>query len=484
MAQSITRRKLGKIAAALAAAESAGAGMAATQDGGVRGYYRFPNSFLWGCATAAYQIEGAAAQDGRKPSVWDAWSHMPGKTANGDTGDIACDHYHLYKQDIQLLKSLGVKAYRFSVAWPRVVPEGSGPANERGLAFYDRLVDELLSNGIQPFATLYHWDLPQALEDRHGGWASSETSKAFSEYAGLVAGRLSDRVGHFFTVNEFLCFTDQGYGSGIKAPGRKLPDGAVNQVRHHAVLGHGLAVQAIRAAAKAGTKVGLAENARICVPVIESAPHVGAASKAMRALNAPFLTAILEGKYPDAYLLAAGRNAPRFTADEMRAIASPLDFVGLNIYTPTYIRAADSPAGFLELPQPASYPRMASEWLTIAPEIAYWAPRHLGEIWGVKDVYITENGSSSTDRLTADGKVYDTDRLMYLRNHLVNAHRATAEGWPLRGYFLWSLMDNFEWADGYTKRFGIYYVDFKTQKRTPKLTAEYYREAIARNCAV
>ena len=454
------------------------------QDGGGRGYYRFPDSFLWGCATAAYQIEGAAAQDGRKPSVWDAWSHMPGKTANGDTGDIACDHYHLYKQDVQLLKSLGVKTYRFSVAWPRVVPDGSGPANEKGLAFYDRLVDELLSNGIQPFATLYHWDLPQALEARYGGWESSETSKAFSEYAGLVAKRLSDRVSHFFTVNEFVCFTDQGYGSGIKAPGRKLPESTVNQVRHHAVLAHGLAVQAIRAAAKPGTKVGLAENARICVPVIESPPHIGAASKAMRALNAPFLTAILEGKYADAYLLAAGRNAPRFTADEMRAIASPLDFVGLNIYTPTYIRAADSAAGFAELPQPASYPRMASEWLTIGPEIAYWAPRHLGEIWGVKDVYITENGSSSTDRMTADSQVYDTDRLMYLRNHLVNAHRATAEGWPLRGYFLWSLMDNFEWADGYTKRFGIYYVDFKTQKRTPKLTAEYYRETIARNCAV
>jgi len=249
-------------------------------------------------------------------------------------------------------------------------------------------------------------------------------------------------------------------------------------------LGHGLAVQAINAAAKRGTKVGLAENARICVPVIESAPHVAAASKAMRALNAPFLTAILEGKYLDGYLSDEGRDAPRFTEEEMRAIASPLDFVGLNIYTPTYIRAADSAAGFAELPQPASYPRMASEWLTIAPEIAYWAPRHLGEIWGVKDVYITENGSSSTDLLTADGQVYDTDRLMYLRNHLVHAHRATAEGWPLRGYFLWSLMDNFEWADGYTKRFGIYYVDFKTQRRTPKLTAEYYREAIARNCAV
>jgi beta-glucosidase len=484
MPQRITRRNLGKIAVALAAAGSPREGTAASPDGAARDYYRFPESFLWGCATAAYQIEGAVAEDGRKPSVWDTYSHTPGKTANGDTGDVADNHYHLYKQDIQLLKSLGAKAYRFSVAWPRVVPAGAGPVNEKGLAFYDRLVDELLSNGIEPYATLYHWDLPQALEDRHGGWESSETSKAFSDYAGVVAGRLSDRVRHFFTVNEFSCFTDQGYGSGDKAPGKKLPASVVNQVRHHAVLGHGLAVRAIRAAAKPGTKVGLAENAHICVPAIESTRHVAAASKAMRDLNAPFLTAILEGKYPDTYLSAAGRDAPRFNADEMRAIGSPLDFVGLNIYTPTYILAADSAAGFVEPPAPASYPRMASEWLTIGPEIAYWAPRHLGEIWGVKDVYITENGSSSTDRLTADGHVYDTDRLMYLRNHLVNAHRATAEGWPLRGYFLWSLMDNFEWSDGYAKRFGIYYVDFKTQKRTPKLSAEYYREVIARNCAV
>jgi hypothetical protein len=221
MAQPITRRRLARIAAALASVESAGAGMAAIQDGGVRDYYRFPGGFLWGCATAAYQIEGAAAEDGRKPSVWDKYSHTPGKTAQGDTGDVADDHYHLYKQDIQLMKSLGVKTYRFSVAWPRVVPEGGGPTNETGLAFYDRLVDELLSNGIQPYATLYHWDLPQALEDRHGGWESSETSRAFAAYAGIVARRLSDRVQHFFTMNEFVCFTDQGYGSGIKAPGRK-----------------------------------------------------------------------------------------------------------------------------------------------------------------------------------------------------------------------------------------------------------------------
>jgi len=483
MSRALTRRNLGRIAGA-AALQKAVPPLASSPAAAGGNYYQFPDNFVWGCATAAYQIEGAVAEDGRKPSVWDTWSHTPRKTANGDTGDRATDAYHLYRQDVRLLKDLGVKAYRFSVAWPRVFPDGTGSPNEKGIAYYERVVDGLLANGIEPWATLFHWDLPQALESRWGGWQSRETSKAFAEYAAFVSKRLSGRVRHFFTINEFVCYTDQGYGSGIKAPGRKLPPAAVNQVRHNAVLAHGLAVQAIRASAASGTRVGLAENARVCVPVIESSEHIQAAAGAMRELNAPFLTAVLEGRYRESYLSSAGRDAPRFTPDDLRIISSPVDFVGLNIYNPTYIRAAATPLGFAEVPQPASYPTMASSWLSIAPEIAYWAPRHLGEIWGVKDVYITENGASSADQLTADGHVYDSDRLMYLRNHLANAHRATAEGWPLRGYFLWSLMDNFEWADGYTKRFGLYHVDFKTQKRTPKLTAEYYREVIARNAAV
>jgi beta-glucosidase len=346
------------------------------------------------------------------------------------------------------------------------------------------VTDELLAQGIEPFVTLFHWDLPQALQDRVGGWESKETVKAFADYSAFMTRRLSDRVHNFFTINEFSCFTDEGYGSGTKAPGLTLSRARVNQVRHNAVLAHGMAVQAIRAAARPGTRVGLAENPSLCVPVIESAPHVRAAQQAMRDVNAQFLTVILEGRYLDSYLSREREAAPKYTAEEMKIIASPLDFVGLNIYTPTYVRAASSQAGYEVVPYPTSYPKTASPWLMVGPEIAYWAPRHLGEIWSVKDAYITENGCSSDDVVAADGHVYDTDRVMYVRNHLIHAHRAVAEGWPLRGYFWWSLMDNFEWTDGYSKRFGIYYVDFKTQKRIPKLSASFYKELIARNAVV
>ncbi len=481
MPNDFSRRDFGKATLAAVSSTALLPSEAAAQGSSGEGYYAYPKNFVWGAATAAYQIEGAAAEDGRKPSTWDTFSHTPGKVANGDTGDVADDHYHRYKEDVGILKSLGVKAYRFSISWSRIFPDGTGKANEKGVAFYDRLTDELLANGIQPYATLFHWDLPQALETRVGGWRSSETSRAFADYAGYITKRLADRVKNIFTFNEFSCFTDEGYGSGTKAPGLKLAVATVNQVRHHALLGHGLAVQAIRASAPSDVRIGLAENSRICVPVIETPEHVAAAGKAMRALNAHFLTAIMEGKYLDSYLSRAGKNAPKFNEDEMKVIGSPLDFVGLNMYTPTYVRADDSNAGFAVAQNPSSYPHMASSWLTIGPEIAYWGPRHVGDIWKVRDVYITENGTSSDDRLTADGHIYDTDRIMYVRNHLIHAHRAIAEGWPLRGYFWWSVMDNFEWTDGYSKRFGMYYVDFKTQKRTPKLSASFYRETIARS---
>ncbi len=444
----------------------------------------FPRAFLWGTATAAYQVEGAASEDGRLPSVWDTFSHTPGKTAGGATGDVANDHYHLYKGDVQLMKALGVKAYRFSIAWPRVFPAGDGQPNPKGLDFYNRLVDELVANGIQPFATLYHWDLPQSLQTRVGGWESRDTSKAFAEYAGYVAKRLSDRVKHIFTINEFGAFVELGYRVGIHAPGLKLPAGRFNQTRHHAVLGHGLAVQAIRANAAPGTKVGLAENMTICVPVIESKPHIEAAVRATREVNAPYMTVIQEGKYTDAYLSNAGADAPKFTPEDLKIISSPLDFVGINIYTPMYVRADANRLGFTSVPHPASFPHMLSPWLFIGPEALYWGPRHAANIWKVKEIYITENGCSSSDVPAADGKVYDTDRIMYLRNYLTQLQRATSEGVPVRGYFLWSLMDNFEWADGYSNRFGIHYVDYATQKRTPKLSADFYREVIAHNAVV
>ncbi len=441
---------------------------------------RFPQGFLWGSATASYQVEGAVNEDGRGPSIWDTFSHTPGKTNNGDTGDVADDHYHRYKEDIQLMKDLGLQTYRFSIAWPRVFPTGKGTPNPKGLDFYNRMLDELLAAGIQPFCTLFHWDLPQALEDK-GGWQSRDTSEAFANYAGYVAEHLSDRVHHFMTMNEMSSFVDIGYKEGRHAPGLKLPPAQVNQVRHHAVLAHGLAVQAIRAHAKPGTKVGLAENASACVPVIETPEHIAAAAKAYREVNAGYLTAVMEGRYTDAYLAHHGSAAPKFTDADMKAIGSPLDFVGLNVYTPMYVRADDSPAGFAVVPPPSSYPHMMSGWLHVGPEALYWSPKLAAQLWNLKEIYITENGASSTDVLTPKGHVYDTDRVMYLRNYLTHLQRAVTEGVPVKGYFCWSFMDNYEWADGYAYRFGLHYVDFTTQKRTPKLSANFYKEVIARN---
>jgi beta-glucosidase len=442
----------------------------------------FPKDFLWGTATSAYQIEGAVNEDGRGRSIWDTFAHTPGKIEDHTTADRANDHYHRYKEDVGLIKSLGVKAYRFSIAWPRVFPDGTGAPNPKGLDFYNRLVDELLANGIEPYATLYHWDLPQALEDRVGGWRSSDTSKAFSDYAGYVAERLSDRVKNIFTLNEAGRFLNFGYGWGIDAPGLKLPAAELNQARHHVVLAHGLAVQAIRAHARAGTKVGPAENIAACVPAFDTPENVRAAEMATRELNAGLLGVMLEGKYTDGFLEYSGKDAPKFTPEELKVIGAKNDFVGLNIYAPQfYIAASDQKPGWKVLPFPASFPHMNSEWLRIGPEVIYWAPRLAAKVWNIDTLYISENGTSSEDKLSPDGQVYDLDRVMFLRNYLRQLQRATAEGVPVRGYFLWSLMDNFEWIFGFEKRFGIYHVDFETQVRTAKLSAAFYREVVARN---
>ena len=442
----------------------------------------FPNGFLWGTATSAYQIEGAVDEDGRGRSIWDTFAHTPGKIRDHSNADRANDHYHRYKEDVRLIKELGVKAYRFSIAWPRVFPEGTGAPNPKGLDFYDSLLDELLTNGIEPFATLYHWDLPQSLQDRFGGWQSSETSRAFADYAGYVAERLSDRVKNIFTLNEAGRFVNFGYGWSIDAPGLKLPEAELNQVRHHVALAHGLAVQAIRARGRPGTKVGPAENIAACLPAIDTPANVRAAEIATREMNSGFLGVIFEGKYTDGFLEYAGAAAPNFTAGELKIISSPIDFVGLNIYAPQYyVVATDRAPGFSVLPFPASFPRMNVDWLRIGPETLYWVPRLAAKVWNVDTIYISENGTSSADNLAADGNVYDLDRIMYLRNYLTQLQRATSEGVPVRGYFLWSLMDNFEWIYGFEKRFGLYRVDFDTQLRTPKLSASFYRNVIARN---
>jgi len=440
----------------------------------------FPKGFLWGSATASYQVEGAVKEDGRGVSIWDTFSHTPGNTHNGDTGDVATDSYHRYKEDIALMKSLGLKACRFSVAWPRIFPQGTGTPNQKGIDFYRRYCEELHAAGIGPFCTLYHWDLPQALEDK-GGWQSKATSQAFADYAGYTAGKLSDLVSHWMTMNEMASFIGSGYGSGKHAPGLVLSKQKLAQAKHHAVLGHGLAVQAIRASAGKNAKIGSAENAHAIIPAFNAPEHIAAARKAYVEENASYLTVMHTGKYTDAYLRELGADAPVFTAEEMKAIGSPTDFQGLNIYTATPVRADDSAKGYAVMAKPASYPHMASPWLTIGPEALYWAPKLAAETLGIKEIYITENGCSSADVIAEDGEVYDTDRVMYLNAYITQLQRGVSEGSPVRGYFCWSLLDNYEWADGYEKRFGITYVDFKTQKRTPKLSAKFYKNLIARD---
>jgi len=469
----------------------------ATSEAPVTAGRRFPDGFRWGVATAAYQVEGGWDEDGKGESIWDRFAHTPGKIANGDTGDVANDHYHRRTGDVALMRDIGANAYRFSISWPRIFPEGTGQPNAKGLDFYSRLVDELLAAGIEPFATLYHWDLPQALQDRYGGWRSVETAKAFAEYAGYAAEQLGDRVKHFFTINEFRTFVESGYqgfavpmrgGETIRielAPGLTLSDGELNQVRHHAVLGHGLAVQAIRAHGPSDAEVGFAENANMAVPLLDAPDHVDAAEKATRELNADFLTVMLEGRYTDAYLARTGADAPKFTDEELKTIASPLDFVGINVYRAhSYVQPSDEPPGYSTVPFSASQPKMHSAWHLLTPEVMYWGPRHVQSLWGPKSIFITENGCAALDVIADDGRVYDTDRVMFLRACLDQLQRATSEGVPVDGYFHWSAQDNLEWDRGFGNRFGMIYVNFKTLERTPKLSAEWFRRAASRNAVV
>ena len=502
MSSNFTRRDVAKVAgsAALGMTAMPVAGRAQpsaeTQAEPVQGdAATFPDGFRWGVATSAYQIEGAVKEDGRGTSIWDVYAHTPGKIKDGRNADVANDHYHRYRDDVRMMRDIGVKAYRFSVAWPRIFPDGTGQPNAKGLAFYNRLIDALLEAGIEPFPTLYHWDLPQALQDG-GGWQSRDTAKAFADYAGYVAGKLSDRAKNFFTINEFFSFVDIGHrgvetmvdGKKVRielAPGLRLPDGELNQMRHNAVLAQGLSVQAIRAGAKSGTKCGPADNLSTAVPAIETPDNIRAAEIATREMNAPYLTVMLEGKYTDAYLAAAGKDAPKFTEEELKIISSPVDFIGINVYRPTaYVVASEAPSGFRPIPFNKSHPHMLSSWHLLGPEVIYWAPRLVHSLWKTKELYITENGCGASDEISATGIVDDSDRVMFLRNHLGHLRRAAAEALPVKGYFLWSLMDNFEWSEGFANRFGIVYVDFNTQQRIPKLSAAWFGEAIAKNAVV
>lgn len=430
--------------------------------------------FLWGVATASYQIEGAVDEDGRAPSIWDTFSHTPGKVANGDTGDVACDHYHRWREDIGLMKALGVDAYRFSIAWPRVVPLADGRVNEAGLAFYDRLVDALLEAGITPFPTLYHWDLPQAQQDR-GGWPERSTAERFGEYAAVVAKRLGDRVVHWGTLNEPLCSAWIGHLDGNMAPGWKDLTAAV-RASFHLHLGHGLAVQALRAAVR-GAQVGIVNNLSTIEAGSDSAADRAAAVRADGHINRWWLDPVLGRGYPEDMVKLYGVELPVKDGD-MELVAAPLDWLGLNYYFRQIV--ADDPTGpapfVRQLPGP-NPEHTAMPWEVHAPGIEQLLLRLTRE-YGVRKIFVTENGSAYRDAVGEDGRVHDPERTAYLEQHLAACARAVAQGAPLAGYFAWSLLDNFEWAYGYDKRFGLVRVDYETQKRTMKTSGHRYAELI------
>lgn len=456
---------------------------------------RFPDGFLWGAATASYQIEGAVREDGRGTSIWDTFTARPDTVRGGDTGEIACDHYHRYTDDVALMSRLGLHAYRFSVAWPRVQPTGQGTPNELGLDFYDRLVDALLDHGIDPFLTLFHWDLPQALEDT-GGWTSRETADRFADYATIVATRLGDRVRHWATLNEPWCSAFLGYASGVHAPGRR--DQAASLVAaHHLLLAHGLAVRVLRAALPDTAEISIALNVHQFDPASDAEEDLAAVRRVDGVANRIFLDPIIHGHYPDDVLATTAHLTDfSFVADEdLEVISTPIDALGVNYYTPATVTAravtGDDPAeeatGGTE-PYPGcddirflarEGKRTDMDWLIDPDGLTRLLLRLARDLPGMP-LMVTENGASDPTGVV-NGTVEDTVRTAYLDGHLRAAHTAIRSGVDLRAYFVWSLLDNFEWAWGYSRRFGIVHVDYPTGRRTPKQSALWLREVIRAN---
>ncbi|MEV7232589.1 GH1 family beta-glucosidase [Streptomyces sp. NPDC051020] len=460
----------------------------------------FPAGFVWGAATAAYQVEGAAAEGGRTPSIWDTFSRTPGKVRNGDTGDIAADHYHRYRDDVQLMKQLGLKAYRFSISWPRVQLTGRGPAVERGLDFYRRLVDELLEAGITPVATLYHWDLPQELEDA-GGWPQRVTAERFTDYAAIMAGALGDRVGMWTTFNEPWCSAFLGYGSGVHAPGRTEAVSAL-RAAHHLNLAHGRAIEVLRGRLLAGAQTSVTLNLHQVRPLTDSAADVDAARRIDAVGNRVFTGPMLRGEYPEDLIADTAHlvDWSQLVHDgDLAAISRPVDVLGVNYYTPTLVSTPAEGAGDSRndghgasdhSPWPGSEhvafhlsegkPRTAMNW-PIDPDGLYNLLMDVTRDHPGLPLMVTENGAAFDDYVSPEGRVEDPERIEYLRGHLDAVRRAVADGADVRGYFLWSLMDNFEWAYGYSKRFGAVYVDYASQRRIPKASAHWYAEVIRRH---
>jgi beta-glucosidase len=428
---------------------------------------RFPAGFVFGTATAAYQIEGAVAEDGRGPSIWDTFSHTPGAIRTGETGDVACDSYHRHAEDVALMADLGAHAYRFSIAWSRVQPAGAGTVNQAGLDHYSRLVDELLAAGVAPAATLFHWDLPQPLQDA-GGWLARDTADRFADYAAVVASALGDRMRMWITLNEPVVHTFNGHVDGSHAPGRRLGFDALT-VAHHQLLGHGRAVPVLRAA-NPDVPVGITNNYAPAVPATAADADAAAAVDVL--YNRLFTDPVLLGRYPV--------EMPAAADGDLAAIGAPLDFLGVNYYFPQQVRADPvAPLGFTSVPAPGE-PRTAFDW-PVVPDGMRRTLVDLRDRYGAElpPVYVTENGAAYDDPVRPDGTVDDPARVSYLDGHLRAVRQAMDAGVPVRGYFCWSLLDNFEWAEGFSKRFGLVHVDFATLQRTPKTSYGWYRNLIA-----
>lgn len=448
----------------------------------------FSENFVWGAATSAYQIEGAVKEDGKGEHIWDVYVKEPGHIYGGHNGNSACDHYHRFREDVSIMKEIGIMAYRFSIDWSRVLPEGFGSVNESGIAFYDSLINELLKNGIEPYITLHHWELPYEIYKR-GGWMNPQIVEWFGEYARLIAGRFSDRVTHFFTLNEPQCFVGLGYLTGDHAPGIKAPLRDTFEMAHNALKAHGRAVQMLRQYGKQRLTVGYAPTCGMCYPETEKAEDIEAARQALFAMNQDdrnwtwnvswWSDPVLLGNYPEEGLKRYEPYLPRITDEDMKLIAEPIDVYGQNIYNGRCIRMGRDGMPE-EVKRCEGFPKTAVLW-PVTPEALYWGPRFLYERYR-KPIYITENGMSCHDVVSIDGKVHDPNRTDFLARYLKELKRAAGEI-DLRGYFHWSLMDNFEWEKGYSERFGLVYVDYQTQKRMKKDSAYWYQDVIRSNGA-
>lgn len=446
----------------------------------------FKKDFVWGAATAAYQIEGAHDEDGRGMSVWDIFSHQGGKAFDGHTGDIACDHYHRFREDVQLMKQLGIKAYRFSISWTRLLPCGAGEVNKAGLKFYNDLIEELVKNDIEPYITLFHWDYPYELYKR-GGWLNPDSVKWFADYAALVVREFSDRATHYITFNEPQCFIGLGFLYGEHAPGIKCPHRDVFEMWHNVLKAHGAAATAMRAATRRPIKIGYAPTSTIPYPATDSAQDITAARKLY--FECPPLEnwtggmtwwsdPIILGKYPEDGLIKYEKYLPKMTDEDLKLISQPMDFLGQNIYCGIKVKCgADGRAEFAKYE--AGRPKNAMNW-GIDPECLEWGPRFLYERYGLP-IYITENGIAVNDVISLDGKVHDPARIDYVERHIRKLENAANAGADIAGYFHWSLMDNFEWARGYSERFGLVYVNYATQERIIKDSGYWYKNRIEKS---